>query len=339
MNYAQTSACYLNILPPRIRQLVYDFDGRYKTAKNQCIELIRQRGQTPIGLMGSGKLAEVYLQINAFKMKTFHRDFPEYYAEVERRLSRHRALMEPSGHIRGVTTNLKRLPKSYCFKDALGSYKLGMVFKTVIIDGISYKSTEKIHSVGLETLAFKGTTTVVKCIDILDPVFKKTIKGRQTQKIKIYRSLDVSENGIPASIFKKVLAYRFGHSTWYWSMSNERSDPPASLAVVTDMLKRSKTGTNTFTIDGIDYAICIKTGTGIIYTGKKAVGYVTKKMKLRICVPVKPLPIYNPESDDAVEVDGKSYYIRYGLYIVSSESGIILGTVKGNEVVWMSDAR
>jgi hypothetical protein len=216
-----------------------------------------------------------------------------------------------------------------------------MVFKTVIIDGISYKSTEKIHSVGLEVLAFKGTPTVVKCIDILDPVFKKTIKGRQTQKIKIYRSLDVSENGIPASIFKKILAYRFGHSTWYWSMSNERSDPPASLATVTDMLERSTTNriAGCFTIDDIDYTICIKTGTGIIYHGKKAVGYVTKKMKLRICVPVKPLPIYNPETDDVVEIDGKDYYIRYGLYIVSIESGIILGIVKGDEVVWMNDAR
>lgn len=287
MNYAQTSACYLNVLPPRIRQLVYDFDGRYKTAKNQCIELIRQRGLTPIGLRGSGSLAEVYRELNAFNMKTFHRDYPEYYAEVERRLSRYRALMEPSGHIRGVTTHLKRLPKSYCFNDALGSYKLGMVFKTIIIDGISYKSTEKVHSVALETLAFKGVTTVVKTIDVLDPAFKKTVKGRQVQKIHTYRELGVSENGIPGAIFKKILEGRFGQSGWYWEMMNQKHNPPASLAAVTELLERSKSATEricdaSFTIDGKDYKICIKTGTGIIYHGKKAVGYVTKNLMLRL---------------------------------------------------------
>jgi hypothetical protein len=287
MNYAQTSACYLNVLPPRIRQLVYDFDGRYKTAKNQCIELIRQRGLTPIGLRGSGSLAEVCRELNAFNMKTFHRDYPEYYAEVERRLSRYRALMEPSGHIRGVTTHLKRLPKSYCFNDALGSYKLGMVFKTIIIDGISYKSTEKVHSVALETLAFKGVTTVVKTIDVLDPAFKKTVKGRQVQKIHTYRELGVSENGIPGAIFKKILEGRFGQSGWYWEMMNQKHNPPASLAAVTELLERSKSATEricdaSFTIDGKDYKICIKTGTGIIYHGKKAVGYVTKNLMLRL---------------------------------------------------------
>jgi hypothetical protein len=281
MNYSKTSMCYINLLPPRIKQLVYDFDGRYKTAKNQCIELIRQRGQTPIGLRGSDQFRNVYMQINDFKMKTFHRDFPEYYAEVERRVAMYRSRME-NGHIRGVTTHLKRLPKSYCFNDALGSYKLGMVFKTVIIDGISYKSSERVHSVGLETLAYKGVTTVVKCIDILDPIFKKTIKGRHTQKVKVYRSLGVSDNGIPASIFKKVFANRFGYSEWHWVRGlDQKPIPPASLAAVTEILKEF--GSNgKFTLDGNDYKICIKTGTGIIYQGKDAVGYVTKKMNLRL---------------------------------------------------------
>ena len=282
MNYAQTSACYLNLLPPRMRQMVYDFDGRYKTAKDQCIELIRQRGLTPIGLRGSGRMADVYLAINDFNMKTFHRDFPEYYAEVQRRVSRYRARME-NGHIRGVTTHLKRLPKSYCFNDALGSYKLGMVFDAVIINGISYKSTERVYSVALETLAYKGVNTVVKCIDVLDPAFKKTIKGRQTQKIKTYRALGVSENGIPGAIFKKILEGLF-KIPWYM---DQKRNPPASLAAVTGMIERSKMDGNLvrdgcFTLDGKDYKICIKTGTGIIYQGKTAVGYVTKKLTLRL---------------------------------------------------------
>jgi hypothetical protein len=269
----------LTSLPFEIQDYIFALDGRYKTAKNQCIELIRQRGQTPIGIKGSDAFKHVWSKINDFKMKTFHRDFPEYYAELERRLAMYRSRME-NGHIRGVTTHLKRLPKSYCFNDALGSYKLGMVFKTVIIDGISYKSTERVHSVGLETLAYKGVTTVVKCIDILDPVFKKTIKGRQTQKIKVYRSLGVSDNGIPASIFKKVFANRFGYSEWHWARGlDEKPIPPASLAAVTEILKDFDPN---FTLDGNDYKICTKTGTGIIYHGKFAVGYVTKKMNLRL---------------------------------------------------------
>jgi len=288
MNYSKTSMNYLNLLPPRMRQMVYDFDGRYKAAKDQCIELIRQRGQTPIGIKGSDDMRHVYIQINDFKMKTFHRDFPEYYAELERRLAMYRSRME-NGHIRGVTTHLKRLPKSYCFNDALGSYKLGQVFNTVIIDGISYKSTERVHSVALETLAYKGVTTIVKCIDILDPVFKKTIKGRQTQKIKAYRSLGVSENGIPASIFKKVFADQCWYGGWFWERNVQNNRPPASLAAVTEMLEKSKTDGNLvrdgcFTLDGKNYKICVKTGTGIIYDGKSAVGYVTKKMILRLVV-------------------------------------------------------
>jgi hypothetical protein len=43
-----------------------------------------------------------------------------------------------------------------------------------------------------------GVETKVKCIDVLDPVFKKNIKGR---KVKVYRELGVSENGIPSKDF------------------------------------------------------------------------------------------------------------------------------------------
>lgn len=331
--------CYINLLPPRIKQMVYDFDGRYKTAKNQCIELIRQRGQTPIGIKGSDAFKHVWSKINDFKMKTFYRDFPEYYAELERCLAMYRSRME-NGHIRGVTTHLKRAPKSYCFKDALGSYKLGQVFNTVIIDGISYKSSERIHSVALETLAYKGVTTVVKCIDVLNPVFKKSIKGCQTQKKKAYRELGISENGIPASIFNNILKGRFARE---WK--EELNESPASLADVTALLECSKNWHKTdvlgssFTLNGNNYNICIKTGTGIIYYGKDAVGYVTKKLKLRIVLKPNVKPVYNPDTDVEVEVDDKNYYMRNGLYIVSIETGLILGVVGGDEVVWMGDAR
>jgi len=283
MNYAQTSMSYLNILPPRIRQLVYDFDGRYKTAKNKCIELIRQRGLTPIGLKGSDYCGRVWEQINHFNMKTFYRDFPEYYAEVDRRVKMYRSRIE-NGHILGITTHMKRAPKSsYKFKDVLGSYNFGQVFDTVIMNGIAYKSTEKVHSVALEKLAFKGVTTVVKCIDILDPIFKKTINGRYAQKIKIYRELGVSDNGIPAPIYKKIFCRlpdgEFGFDErWY---NFRKCIPPASLSAVIDMLKRHESD-GVFTINDKDYKICTKTGTGIVYEGNKAVGYVTKKLSVRM---------------------------------------------------------
>jgi hypothetical protein len=276
---------YLNVLPPRIRQLVYDFDGRYKIAKDKCIELIRQRGHTPVGIRGSGEWKNVWSQINDFKMKTFHSDFPEYSLEIQRRVSMYRSRLESSGHIRGVTTHLKRLPKTYCFNDALGSYTLGMVYDTVIINGKSYKSMEKIHSVSMNNDCRTGTTkTVVKCIDILDPVFKKTIKGRYTQKVKIYRELGVSNIGIPASIYKKVFGGpddgegEFGFDeAWY---NYRKCIPPASLSAVTDMLTRNASN-GLFTFAGKDYKICTKTGTGIVYHGNDAVGYITKKMSMR----------------------------------------------------------
>lgn len=277
---------YLNILPPRIRQLVYDFDGRYKIAKDKCIELIRQRGQTPIGIRGSDEWKKVYVQVNEFDMKSFHRRLPEYYAELHRRVSMYRARIEPSGHIRGMTTHLKRLPKSYCFNDALGSYTLGQVFETVMINGKAYKSMDKAQGVALDSYGRYGTTsTIVKCIDVLDPTFKKSIKGRQPKKTKIYRDLGVSENGIPASIYKKVFCGphdgEFGFDeSWY---TFRKCKPPACVSAVTDMLQR--TGSKgAFTVDGKDYMICTKTGTGIVFQGKEAVGYVAKNMSIRITV-------------------------------------------------------
>jgi hypothetical protein len=179
---------------------------------------------------------------------------------------------------------MKRAPKSsYKFKDVLGCYNFGQVFDTVIMNGIAYKSTEKVHSVALDKLAFKGVTTVVKCIDILDPKFNKTIKGRQTQRVKVYRDLGVSENGIPRNIYRNIFSRshygEFGFTeAWYHP---RKCIPPAHLSAVTDMLER--TGSKGFfTLNGIDYKICTKTGTGIVYEDKKAVGYVTKKLSVRL---------------------------------------------------------
>jgi hypothetical protein len=195
-------------LPTELQDIIYEFDGRYKIAMKMCFKLIIQRGR----ILGVGRFVGNYRSYGnhspyyAIDYKFFRQDFPEYYGEVVRRLARYRSLLEPSGHIRGVTTHLKSLPKCYCFNDALGCYKLGRVIDTIVIDGIAYKSTEKVYSVAMEKHATKGTNTVVKCIDVLDPAFQKSIKGRESKRIKVFRSLGVSENGIPGKdyYFKPV---------------------------------------------------------------------------------------------------------------------------------------
>ena len=205
MNYTQTSMNYLNILPPRIRQLVYDFDGRYKIAKGKCLQIIKEMGKVHLLLEDDdGWNTEAKRGIN---IEDYYSIWPHYYAEIERRVTKYRGLLV-DGHIRGVTTHLKRLPKSYAFRDALGSYSLGTSYDTIFIDGTAYKSTKKVFTVVMEPISIRsmwltfvrvgvGTTTVVKCIDVLDPLFIKSIKARGQKRTKVFRDLGISENGIP----------------------------------------------------------------------------------------------------------------------------------------------
>jgi hypothetical protein len=205
MNYTRTSMNYLNILPPRIRQLVYDFDGRYKTTKGKCLQIIKEMGQAEQKMEEElGWNIEAKRDIN---IEDYHSLWPHYYAELERRVTKYRGLLV-DGHIRGVTTHIKRLPKLYTFRDALGSYSLGTSYDTVFIDGTAYKSTKKVFTVVMEPISIRlkwlsyirigcGTTTVVKCIDILDPLFIKSIKARGKKRAKVFRDLGISENGIP----------------------------------------------------------------------------------------------------------------------------------------------
>lgn len=141
-------------------------------------------------------------------------NIPEYYAELQLRLARHKSRMVPLEHgwgIKGITSHLNRVAKSYLFQDVLGIYKVGLVYDSIMLDGVTYKSTTKVNSVALQygprvanrVLNAYGTETIVKCIDVLDPAFKKSIKGR---KVKTFRELGVSENGIPSKdfYFKKM---------------------------------------------------------------------------------------------------------------------------------------
>jgi hypothetical protein len=173
----------MNSLPFELQQLVYDFDGRYTQAMARSFVLIKQRRYTPIGLRAQASWSVTSRQIAAFDGKSFHRRFPEYYAEVEQRV-RH----------------WKNRAPSKCFKDVLGIYRSGQVYETILINGVPYKSTEKVYSVAMEHSATaignaRGITPIVKCIEILDPAFQKKVKKRK-DPIKTFRELGLSANGL-----------------------------------------------------------------------------------------------------------------------------------------------
>lgn len=196
-------------LPFELQDLIYDFDGRYKTAMSRCFTLIKQRRQTPIGMRGAGRWTS-YMRYDIMLFGDYEK-IPEYYAELQLRLARHKSNMVPLERgwgwgIKGITTHLKRVGSSYLFQDVLGIYKVGLVYDSIVLDGVTYKSTTKINSVALQhgpmvakrKVNAYGVETIVKCIDVLDPVYKKSIKGR---KVKTFRELGVSENGIPSKDF------------------------------------------------------------------------------------------------------------------------------------------
>jgi len=188
---------YLNALPLEIQDLIYEFDGRYNIAKGKCLQIIKE--------MGIVKQKRNDYFSSEFDIETYHSRCPNYYAEIERRVAKYRGLME-NGHIRGITTHLKRIPKmGYKFKDALGYYLLGTCYDTLFVNNVAYKSTEKIYTVVMMPICqtrfveykYTGTHTVVKRIDVLDPVFIKSIKTRGKKRDQLFRDLGVSENGVP----------------------------------------------------------------------------------------------------------------------------------------------
>lgn len=197
----------LTSLPLDLQDLIYVFDGRYKTAMTRCLTLIKQRMKTPIGRRGYDR----WTSSTRYDIMMFGENcnIPEYYAELQLRLAKHKSNMVPLERgwgIKGITSHLTRVGSSYLFQDVLGIYKVGLVYDSIVLDGVTYKSTTKVNSVALQygprvanrVLNAYGVETKVKCIDVLDPVFKKSIKGR---KVKTFRELGVSENGIPSKDF------------------------------------------------------------------------------------------------------------------------------------------
>jgi hypothetical protein len=187
----------LNTLPAELQQVVYDFDGRYKAAMARCLLIITQRRSTFherswIERDEMFKLVESNIDI-----------YPQYYAEVLLRASRYQSQIK-DGKFQGIESSLQGIN----FRDVIGVYTIGKVEHITIINGKGYKSISQAFGVSISQtscLHYSMTrrfTTRVKCIDVLDPVFQKSVKD-----VKEWRELGVSENGIPA---KDYIRQAFG---------------------------------------------------------------------------------------------------------------------------------
>ena len=245
----------MNLLPCDIQDYIYSFDGRYKRIMAACLERIKQRRYSSVG-------------VNRHTRPPKHFNPREYDLEVQRRVAIYRSRMvlrdpdDPGlgGHIRGVTTHLYRPQTSYVFKDAIGVYMLGMVKETIIVDGKSYVCSEKTFSVARYEGSREphGTDTVVKQIHLtMDEV-------------------DLAKNGVRGEIFRRIIAP-------YWKegygFETHARRPPASLAAATERFSRLKTPGKYITM-GKGYTVCTKTGIGLLYDKKgKVAGYLTKGLR------------------------------------------------------------
>jgi len=178
----------LNALPAELQQVVYDFDGRYKAAMARCFLIITQRRST---FSGEEMCSLAEYNINKY---------PEYYTEVLLRAARYQSQIK-DGKIPGIDS--EPFPSYFNFKDVIGVYQLGKVDHIIMINGKGYKSLpfSQEFGVSMTSYASKGRiTTVVKCIDVLDPLFQKSVKD-----VKEWRELGVSENGVPAKEYIKSI--------------------------------------------------------------------------------------------------------------------------------------
>jgi hypothetical protein len=64
-----------------------------------------------------------------------------------------------------------------------------------------------------------------------------------------------------------------------------------------------------------------------------------KRVKKVLKTKPKPAFVFNPATDIEADIDGRDYCIRNGTDIINIVSGLIVGTVDGDEAVWLGDAR
>lgn len=126
--------------------------------------------------------------------------YPAYYAEVLLRAKRYQSQMKNGIFRRVIHPSTPR----FAFSDVIGVYEYGYVQHITLIHGKAYKSCSREDGVTIGFMIYpKSTvTTRVKCIDVLDPVFQKSVND-----VKEWRELGVSENGIPV---KDYIEQAFG---------------------------------------------------------------------------------------------------------------------------------
>jgi hypothetical protein len=162
----------LNSLPFEIQDYIYAFDGRYKTAMNQCITLIEERGKTSV-----------------YGNRTWACDSP-FLLETERRAKMYSRYLGNDCIIRlphkVIDPTIGREP-GFCnlFRDVLGVYSVMAEQKTIWIDGEEYKSTKYYKFVGDhhcirpdELEGVIGTTTRESKYYLLDPEVQKTLRRK-----------------------------------------------------------------------------------------------------------------------------------------------------------------
>jgi hypothetical protein len=187
----------LNALPVELQQMVYDFDGRYKSAMARCLLIIKQRRST-------FRERSWIEREEMFTLVDSNIDiYPEYYTEVLLRAARYQSQIK-DGKLQGIESTAY----SINFRDVIGVYTIGKVEHITMINGKGYKSISRAFGVSISQTPclhysmIKRFTTRVKCIDVLDPVFQKSVKD-----VKEWRELGVSENGIPV---KDYIRQAFG---------------------------------------------------------------------------------------------------------------------------------
>ena len=160
----------LTALPFEIQDYIFAFDGRYKTAMNQCVTLIEEWGKTAV----HGKYS-------------WTSDSPIVF-ESERRAKMYNMHLGADDVIRlrhkVIDTTIGREPGYHdSFKDVFGLYTIMAKQKSIWVDGEKYKSTKYYKFVGLWGTSKKselneaiGTVTRESRFYLLDPEFQKKLR-------------------------------------------------------------------------------------------------------------------------------------------------------------------
>jgi len=172
-------------LPLEIQDYIYTFDGRYKTAMNKCLLLIKEWGKTAVHGNSSWACDSPFLLETERRAKMYSRHLG---ADSVIRL-RHKIIDPTIGREPGF---------SDLFRDVLGVYSIMAEQKTIWVDGEEYTSTKYYPFVGKHSCIrpdeLEGvicTTTRESKYYLLDPELQKILRRRKGS----FLEHDLSPNG------------------------------------------------------------------------------------------------------------------------------------------------